>query len=213
MPSRVIHYARDQIYFECDSMIQSEDGFCFGNEFFSLQTLLYTQRIRHEQHGALHEGVNFTVETDSAEGIRWRGGWIGLVQDYSKREFTVPLDKLPALSGLAKIVAEGTGDRYFAGLWASHIYEDLFWRVRVQEETFHNAVPLKREVIRKARKPTEYRAPSWSWASIDAPVRFIALAYKDLVARFVECETTPSGIDPYGRVKDGRLVIEVSLYT
>lgn len=194
-------------------MIRSEDGFCIGNEFFSLPTLLYTQMIRDEQHGAERKGVSFAPEPHPEGGIRWRGGWIGLVQDYSRRKFTVPLDKLPALSGLARIVAERTNDRYFAGLWASHIYEDLFWRVYVQEETFIDSVPLKGEVIGEARKPAEYRAPSWSWASIDAPVRFITLAYKDLVARVVKCETTPSGIDPYGRVKDGRLVIEVSSCT
>jgi hypothetical protein len=45
---------------------------------------------------------------------------------------------------------------------------------------------------------------------MEAPVQFIPLAYQDLVARVVKCETAPSGNDIYGRVKDGRLVIEVS---
>lgn len=48
---RVVHYADDQIYFECDTEIQSECGFKFPNVNFSLSHCLDTQRIPFEQHG------------------------------------------------------------------------------------------------------------------------------------------------------------------
>jgi hypothetical protein len=211
LPKRIVHYAKDQTYWECDQILHSEDGFVFTNEFFNLSTLLKTQGIRGTQHGGVGESVRFTVD-GLYEGIRWKGGWISLVQDYSRRQLTVPHDKLPALAGLARILAEKTGDDYFAGVWAAHIFEDLFWRVYLREETFNSGVPLKGKVIGKASKPATYRAPSWSWASIDAPLQFISLGCKDLVARVIHCETTPSENDRYSSVKDGRLVIEVSCY-
>jgi hypothetical protein len=166
--------------------------------------------ISEDQHGIGNKGLSFAVDTDSVLlGVRWRGGWLSLVQDYSRRKLTVSTDKLSALAGLARVIADRTRDRYYAGLWATHFYEDLFWRVYVQEETFDDGVPLKGKVTGEASRPAEYRAPSWSWASIDAPVRFIPLVYKDLMAQVTKCETTPSGNDIYGRLKGGRLVIEV----
>ncbi|CZR60324.1 uncharacterized protein PAC_10220 [Phialocephala subalpina] len=154
------------MYFECESMLRSEDGFLFPSPF-SLDRLLRTQMITHEQHGIpKHGGVNMAIGcSDIMGGMRWQGGWIGLIQDYSMRKLSVAQDKLPALSGLARIIPQRTQDRYFA-------------------------------------------APSWSWASLDAPIRFIPLTYGDLVAEVINCETTPSGSDMYGKVKAGKLVIE-----
>jgi hypothetical protein len=202
------------MYFECESMLRSEDGFQFQSPF-SLDRLLRTQMIRHEQHGIPKEGgVNCAVgcHTDFMGGIRWEGGWIGLIQNYSMRKLTIAADKLPALSGLARIISQRTQDRYFAGLWGSHFYEDLFWRVYLQEESFSGGIPFKGNILGDATKPAEYRAPSWSWASLDAPIRFIPLTYGNLLAKVIDCETTPSGSDMYGRINAGRLVIEVRLF-
>lgn len=37
-------------------------------------------------------------------------------------------DKLPALSGVARLLANATGDEYVAGLWKSTMPFDLLWR-------------------------------------------------------------------------------------
>ncbi|KAF2182126.1 HET-domain-containing protein, partial [Zopfia rhizophila CBS 207.26] len=212
LPSRIVHYCRDQMYFECKAKIQSEDGFSFTNIFFSLETLVRTQMIRHRDHGRPPNYLNFSFRTlpDIKRGVRWNGGWLSLVENYSQRELTVAQDKLSAIAGIARILGERTQDRYFAGLWAAHFYEDLCWRVYAQDENYSGTTPVKGKILGKAVRPSDYRAPSWSWASLDAPIRFVAMAYSLLVARVVKCEITPSGMDPYGKVKGGRLVIEVS---
>jgi hypothetical protein len=168
--------------------------------------------ITHEQHGIpKHGGLNLAIgSTNMIGGMRWDGGWISIIQNYSMRKLTVAQDKLIALSGLARIISQRTQDRYFAGLWGRHFYEDLFWRVYLQEESFSDFLPVKGKILGEAITPAEYRAPSWSWASLDAPVRFIPLTYGHLVAKVINCETTPSGSDIYGGVKEGKLVIEVS---
>ncbi|KAH8598575.1 heterokaryon incompatibility protein-domain-containing protein, partial [Bisporella sp. PMI_857] len=184
LPSRIIHYAKDQMYYQCDCAVKSEDG---------LRVLIQTQLLPFEQHGVGENSASFIeghLPVDKTK--RWDGGWLGMVQNYSLRKLTVDQDKLPALSGLARMLAEETGDRYFAGLWASHLPEDLFWRGKALGEV---------------TKPKQYRAPSWSWASLDAPIRFLPLTYKNLVASVVSCSTTPTHTDEYGRVKAGRLVI------
>jgi hypothetical protein len=203
------------MYFECNDALRSEDGFTFPSVFFSLDLLLRSQLIDHLEHGiregtlSLAPGKNPTTY----RGIRWKWGWIGLVQNYTQRKLTFPQDKLTALAGLARIVAEKTGDRYLAGLWAAHLLEDLNWHVYVQEETSLGATPTKGTVLGEATKPEEYRAPSWSWASLDAPVRFIPLSFSNLVAKVFKCNVIPSGNDVYGRVKAGKLVIEVRYHS
>ena len=198
------------MYFECPDAIHSEDGFVFPGVFFSLDLLIRSQLIDHSEHGVSEDGLSLIRGSDSFQGIRWKQGWLGLVQNYSQRKLTHQQDKLTALAGLARIVAERTGDRYYAGLWAAHFLEDVCWRVYPQEENrFDSQKPTKGKILGTVMKPTEYRAPSWSWASLDAPIRFIALSFPNLLACVVKCATIPSGTDPYGRVKNGKLVIEV----
>ena len=86
--------------------------------------------------------------------------WNRIVVEYSKCDLTYESDKLVALAGIARQVQLVTGDDYVAGMWKSQFPLSLGWHVeRVQDPR----VPL-------ARRPSAYRAPSWSWASVNAPI-------------------------------------------
>jgi len=181
-----------------------------------MNQLLQTQRIRHADHG-IPEGSGLSLVIGRSahsmqRGIRWRGGWLSLVEDYSRRKLTVGLDKLTALAGVARAIAEDTHDEYYAGIWKHHIFEDLYWRTYPQEEMH---IPGK-ELLRKGAwigqvsRAVEYRAPTWSWASIDGPVRFEPLSYSTLTAHVRHCTTEPAGLDKYGRVSSGRIELGVS---
>jgi hypothetical protein len=87
--------------------------------------------------------------SSSAADFHWY--WFSLVHDYSKRNLTYSSDKLVALSGLANAIKEIVGKAYAAGLWEDNLNFDLLWK------TVGQSYP----------KPTSYRAPSWSWASVD----------------------------------------------
>ncbi|KAK4119007.1 hypothetical protein N657DRAFT_684794 [Parathielavia appendiculata] len=83
-----------------------------------------------------------------------------MVKEYSLRQLTKAEDKLAAISGLATLtrdatnaVTDGEGDRYHAGLWESRLVLDLTWRMP------HGGT-----------RPAKYRAPTWSWASIDGQI-------------------------------------------
>ena len=217
---RTIHYASDQLYFECETGMVSEDGFRFPEVRYGLGRLVQKQLIPEAMHGISTAGGMSLIPGvhTSKTGLRWDGGWIGLVENYTRRRLTVEQDKLPAVAGVASALVGATGDKYLAGLWQGHIYEDLCWRTYCYEEYLDRdkrgtqTVPRKGSLVGVATRPKEYRAPSWSWASLDAPVKYIPLSYKNVVANLVESVTVPVRPDDnlgMGRLKGGSLVIEV----
>ncbi len=88
-----------------------------------------------------------------------------MVQAYSKALLTNPNDKFPAISGVAKVLQTHRKDQYIAGMWNNDLYLYLLWRVK-SDSTNSTA-------------PVQYRAPSWSWASVNAEVTFALSEKKD----------------------------------
>lgn len=87
--------------------------------------------------------------------------WEAVIFHYTVRILTNQDDKLPALSGVAQLFKKNTGLlTYFAGLWRHTLHHDLCWYT-VKNTTIS---PLQ---IGSGVRPNQYRAPSWSWASID----------------------------------------------
>lgn len=91
--------------------------------------------------------------------------WWNVLNDYTRRGLTKGDDKLFALSGIAGLIQEkaangGTSLQYVAGLWMESPLGDsliagMLWYV---------------DLRRNSKRLTEYRAPSWSWASVDGIV-------------------------------------------
>jgi hypothetical protein len=127
---RTIHFAGDQMYWECRYNLVAEDGALFQPSFFSTDLLLDTQKLKFEEHGMQGSGVCLIEGhwPGVASSGRWRGGWLAHITDFSQRNLTNEQDKLPALSGIAKLIAQKTGDKYYSGLWKNHLLEDLYWR-------------------------------------------------------------------------------------
>ncbi|KAB8303261.1 hypothetical protein EYC80_004704 [Monilinia laxa] len=115
--------------------------------------------------------------------------WSQIVTNYSPRKLTMAEDKLPALSGIAREFYKIAPSKYLAGLWQEEFLSQLLW-----------------STVRRNVKPTKYRAPSWSWASIDGSV---ISGSSRLAGTFVlevqHVSTELEGSDPMGRVKGGSL--------
>ncbi|KAN0102893.1 Heterokaryon incompatibility protein (HET) domain containing protein [Hyaloscypha variabilis] len=125
------------------------------------------------------------------------GLWKRVVIDYSSRYLTNEGDKLAALSGVAKVIHTHTGDQYLAGLWRKNIFQMLRWRVGIN---ILKPIPYHR--------PTVYRAPSWSWASVDGNISLINVNDGVSRAEFINCDVEPLSLnDPFGKVKKGTLVL------
>jgi hypothetical protein len=100
---------------------------------------------------------------------RWvYGNWSRIVEAYMDCKLTFAEDKLCAISGVAQRVAEATNERYLAGLWDagnSMLASSLLWYVSSRKQADGTTS------IRTAPKGHQgYRAPSWSWASLDAKI-------------------------------------------
>ena len=78
--------------------------------------------------------------------------WSRILADYSGRSMSVHSDKLPAIAALVERFAAVLGD-YYAGLWRYDLIRQLCWMLDYPPQ--------------KQRAGNPYRAPSWSWASID----------------------------------------------
>ncbi|KAH6854807.1 heterokaryon incompatibility protein [Chaetomium sp. MPI-CAGE-AT-0009] len=196
LPSRRLRFNGKEMSWECGSRGICECG----------HLLLTGRPIPYGKLGRkIKEGYGETP-WEATPGDDWRD----LVEEYSKRCLTKKTDKLSAISGLAKLLMEApqkrqpeiesgirvprlTADDYKAGLWKSTFISDLAWRV----------VPPGLE----DSGPIPYRAPSWSWASVDGPVQFPSpfpgREHVDELSCTVDdviCETiVPS--DPTGPVK------------
>ncbi|KAK0723248.1 heterokaryon incompatibility protein-domain-containing protein, partial [Lasiosphaeria miniovina] len=89
--------------------------------------------------------------------------WRTIVQNYSYRELTNPSDKLSALAGTAQMLHQKAEEqrlplgRYLAGLWNKTFRKDLLWFV-------------SRSSACEFRHAERYRAPSWSWASVNGQI-------------------------------------------
>jgi hypothetical protein len=124
-----------------------------------------------------------------------------MVREYSRRKLTFAQDKLPALAGIASKLAEKTGYTYVAGLWL----QDLLPTGLLWSRDFATT-PLTRP---------QYRAPSWSWASIDSPVTWsksLPVGNVHAKVEIIHCEISlASRLSPFGAVSGGYIEIKGSL--
>lgn len=118
--------------------------------------------------------------------------WHEVIEEYSARELTYDSDKLPALSGLARETAKlrDFWDEYLAGIWRLTLLIDLCWEIQSKTTSI----------------PEEYLAPSWSWASLHATVRFdLGSSGWECIqlAEFKDSRLKLATADAYGAVIDG----------
>jgi hypothetical protein len=144
------------------------------------------------------------TSTDKKASIEYNT-WCELVGTYSKLQLSDSADKLLAMSAIAEAVeaalldCNSATENYKAGLWQQHMPINLLWYNARQDPCF--------------RPP--YRAPSWSWASIDRGVT--TFDYNQINSHHPNCYTAAvlsvdvslaSRIAPYGQVMGGKLQID-----
>jgi hypothetical protein len=131
-----------------------------------------------------------------------REAWHSVVSEYSRSNLTYGSDKLIALSSIAHKAQIQSGDVYLARIWR----KDLELQLCCERMDGDGRSPL-------AARPM-YRAPSWSWASIDGVIFYHHNSY--LVSsssdfrRFVDvldCTVIPAGKDPLGALIGAELIL------
>ncbi|KAJ4301574.1 hypothetical protein N0V90_003667 [Kalmusia sp. IMI 367209] len=171
---RIVHYTKRQMIWEC------ANGLKFEASGIEEKQVGSGQIDWHYSKGKLQPSVTRALEAGSsrmsneresgmaadAEGTRLNTlgrvrTWQQCIDEYAPRNLTVSSDKLHAISGVAAILNyDGEMGTYLAGLWSKHIIAGLAWG-RV------NAVLTSLPA---------YRAPSWSWASLNGQSSSMILA-------------------------------------
>ena len=122
--------------------------------------------------------------------------WNTLVMDYTRRQLTFPNDKLVAISAIAEEFASLCNSKYLAGLWRKSFSEGLGWHVA--------RAPI--------RRPSEYRAPSWSWASVNSQVEYTRSTHPgEVISKIELLEFDISYISaglPFGRISSASLTVK-----
>jgi len=180
---RTIHFGDRGVYWECVSRIASE---CLPR-------------------GLSHCNSNHSLSRQYREIQRndYTAWWATAVEVYSAAKLTFGRDKLVAISGIARQIHERFAETYIAGLWRNaEVEKQLCWNVE-SSRRFGNLEP-------QLYPRPAYRAPSWSWASIDSAIEvdsFRALHYHHetfTYVRVLDARTYPiGGQDQFGQINAG----------
>lgn len=176
---RIIHFTKDQLLWRCRADEWAE-GYIYNsyrrhNEFRSDRAGNFIDRAEYDAYwrnrsdnktGQVHFDTNFAAQT-----------WYDCVSEFSTRSLTRASDKLAAIAGLADMFSQPELGKYMAGLWGRDLFRGLAW-LRTEPalrtaEKYRSYIASKAKVTLAARAykpPSEYRAPSWSWASVIGPI-------------------------------------------
>jgi hypothetical protein len=203
---RILHFAKDQIYWECQQSRASET-------FTETEIELWHGNKKHEVASCNRSILRspklslITLEVAIRE-------WTRFVEHYVKGRLTQSEDKLPAFAGLARRFQQHfQGSQYLAGMWHLELERQLLWKPSGGHLSGRGEGPI--DVL---SLPEKYRAPSWSWASIDGVIYIgwercrEASSNYEVIARIVDAKVTAIGGDPFGQIKDGFLRLQGRLF-
>lgn len=158
----------------------------------------------------------FETETLSESDNSSISGWNFYLARASIRNLTKPMDKLPSLTGLARVVTQDCPQQYFAGVRKGLEHRDLMW----VQQSFLFGPPTggntMTAVIDHLENQQPYIAPSWSWASRTSRIEHylqalplqLGIVYEvEKEYESIEAYTLASGANPFGKVSGGAMTI------
>lgn len=214
MAPRVLNFLKRQMYWECDEKGASET-FPYGVKFhlssnhttakalnpFMLHNLDRTDLDLNLN--PLESPSSLEVSPTVRNALRI---WSRAVNDYTEKNsadyknLTNPADKLVAISAIMRELQPYMNCAYLAGHWETDLICQLGWSAQ-----------------RNSTRPTTYRAPSWSWASVDTCVSYFGRMYDTLLsiqkhfyplAEVLSVNVEPLTEDTMGQVKSGELILK-----
>jgi Heterokaryon incompatibility protein (HET) len=160
---RVLHFTKHQLIWECASTWHFEASGIPDNVTGSGQIRMryrkdYVQRFIDE---AVDERQPSADPRDAIRDLSERlEAWHQCVDNISTGALTIPSDKLPAMAGVASALGDGGAlGEYLGGAWSASIGISLSWC----------------KSYAKLKQAASYRAPSWSWASVDGAISSLVL--------------------------------------
>lgn len=186
---RTVHFGTQGLLWQCQSRTAVAG---FGD-------LL---RQHHWDYKDLSGSLFNQHDPDSSSRKNYGDLWRSIVFGYSLRQLSLEADKLVALSALASEFQRVNQDDYLAGLWRQGLPTSLNWQICAYGG--------------RSPRPRAYRAPSWSWASVNQQVLMDTALAEDHL-KILRCETTlkdatlltgevtGGSLEVFGRLRKGRV--------
>ncbi|KAH8593093.1 heterokaryon incompatibility protein-domain-containing protein, partial [Bisporella sp. PMI_857] len=140
---RTLYFGQSQLFFEC-----SEGPCC---ETFPWDPKTFRAPLLQSMSKNKHAGL-FQM-------------WDSVVYFYSHASLSFDSDKLVAISGVARHLSDKAFEvplhflgKCVAGLWRDNMEYQLLWHIGIDDYE-----------AQYGHQPSQYRAPSWSWAALKAP--------------------------------------------
>ena len=159
MSHRILHYTDHQLIWECREAYKTGDH---------RPGLISTWERLSTLCGSLSSAGQRPASRED-ELINW---YERIAQTYSKRQFTFWADRLPAIAGLARVAGQKINADYVAGTWTIGIEFGLCWARAGQ-----HLLPERQKM----------NGPSFSWATLLAPVCWMENRKKDSFGSFESC--------------------------
>lgn len=218
---RTVHFGEEQIYFEC-RVLKACEAYPEGipEQFSNHRTKAWregeqvfnpkSRTMGHDDSRSVSSmstsdslGGNTTqmVKIPSHEAYSF---WSHTVERYMGCDISYASDKLLAIAGLARKVQETTKEQYLAGMWYNDdLPQSLLWFVPASKQTDGRQSIRYPSAGRKG-----YRAPSWSWASIDGSITWIwPTPCNQVLVEVLDAYAQPAGDNPVGAVKFAQLTV------
>lgn len=207
---RTVFFARNQLFWECGDLYASEsiparggpwdikcDRFGLSRQYYSSRKNERTKdRYAELREMAGNRGEYLTRVPGALDA------WCNIVEDYSRRRLTYESDRLVAISSVASQfsgVGSSLAGGYCWGLWRAFMPRLLLWRSHWGGPLFSPNGPRKLTAL----------APSWSWASISAPVECMGPSQYSKTPRCIEILgllPTSGAMSVSGQLCEGRVV-------
>ncbi|KAH9863596.1 hypothetical protein J1614_009528 [Plenodomus biglobosus] len=185
LSQRVVHFAEHELIWECKTSVDCECAMVDSDvrllSSIDLRKFLLDSRDLSKCHMAGH---------------RDHDPWYDLVEQYTRQSLSIQSDIFPALQGISKRFQRHRNSIFLAGLWESSIINDLLWRSNCVDE-------------QKKTRPEQWRAPSWSWASVLGPVEWLTRGHVfTKLATYVKGTTTRASAEILGEITSGMITLK-----
>lgn len=189
---RVLHFSSQQLVWECHELDAAEKYPRGLPVVLASSALARFKGLDTSKDGARLRKLS---RGDPDSKFHAHHLWDKIVTAYTSSLLSFGDDKLIALSGIAKQRQAETDDQYVAGLWRRWLPSQLLWHVENCRQIDNTP----------SVRPEKYRAPSWSWASVDGVISTGGVAEDGFLIDILEVSIMPATADPTGLVKSGFL--------
>ncbi|KAI1774166.1 heterokaryon incompatibility protein-domain-containing protein [Hypoxylon cercidicola] len=170
---RCLYFSPSAVYLQCASKTLSEGG---ANEEYIPKTLdSVPQKPRVTSRRAARDNaldlMNFLQDVTSEEErvIKAFGIYKGMVESYTRREFSFKADVLNGFAGVFAVLEKYFKSKTYAGLPAAVLAHALLWAPAGRLSRRGMRLPKPSNL--SMGKP-DMQFPSWSWAGWDGPVEY-----------------------------------------